>query len=286
MPVIGGIMVPHPPLIHPQVGRGGEEAVVQTAEAFRAAARWLMGEGPDVLVIISPHSVMYSDYLHLSPGAGAAGSLARFGAPSARFQVRYDQELVLGIELAARERGLPAGIQGERDKALDHGTMIPLYFLQQTKEWPPPQGIVRIGLSGLPFGDHYRLGICVRDAARRLGRRVGVVASGDLSHYLRPDGPYGFRPEGPEYDRKLMDIMGRGAFGELLGLEEALCERAGECGQRSFLILAGALDGMAVTARALSYEGVTGVGYGVCTFQPAGPDPARAFLGQKGDTDV
>lgn len=34
MTVIGGIMVPHPPLIVPQVGRGEERAVAATGQAF------------------------------------------------------------------------------------------------------------------------------------------------------------------------------------------------------------------------------------------------------------
>ena len=68
-------------------------------------------------------------------------------------------------------------------------------------ELPP---VVRVGLSGRPLTDHYRLGILLRETAEALGRRIAVIASGDLSHRLRKDGPYGLRPEGPEYDRRIM----------------------------------------------------------------------------------
>ena len=75
-----------------------------------------------------------------------------------------------------------------------------------------------------------------------------------------------------------MDVCGRAAFGELFDFDEAFCERAAECGHRSFVIMAGALDGVAVNAEKLSHEDVTGVGYGICMFHPTGRDDSRRFL--------
>lgn len=278
MAIIAGITMPHPPLLLPQVGHGGEKQISKTSSACREASAWMMAKKPDTLVIISPHSVIYMDSLHISSGLRASGNFLRFGAPAAGFEAEYDRELIRAILRTAHEKGLPVDTGWERDPSLDHGTMVPMYFLSQLEGWPPPLGVVRVGLSGLSFADHYRLGECISEAAEELNRRIGIVASGDLSHYVREDGPYGFRPEGPEYDQIIMDIMGRAAFGELLDMDEQFCNRAGECGQRSFLILAGSLDGQEVDARILSYEGITGVGYGVGIFQPTGANRARCFL--------
>ncbi|MBR0051378.1 MAG: AmmeMemoRadiSam system protein A, partial [Firmicutes bacterium] len=55
-------------------------------------------------------------------------------------------------------------------------------------------------------------------------------------------------------------------------------DRAAECGHRSFVIMAGAFDGLRVKAEALSHQDVTGVGYGICTFYPGEPDESRHFL--------
>ena len=106
------------------------------------------------------------------------------------------------------------------------------------------------------------------------------VASGDLSHKLQEYGPYGFAEEGPVYDRRIMDVASRAAFGELFDFEETFCEKAAECGHRSFVIMAGAFDGVSVTAKQLSHEDVTGVGYGICTFYPGEADENRHFLDQ------
>ena len=175
----------------------------------------------------------------------------------------------------AEAADLPAGTLGERDASLDHGTMVPLWFIRQKyKEGK----IVRIGLSGLPLTDHYRLGQIIAKAVEDTGRRAVIIASGDLSHKLQEYGPYGFAKEGPEYDRRIMDVCGRAAFGELFDFDETFCDKAAECGHRSFVIMAGALDGLGVKATALSHQDVTGVGYGVCTFYPQGTDPERHFL--------
>jgi AmmeMemoRadiSam system protein A len=77
-----------------------------------------------------------------------------------------------------------------------------------------------------------------------------------------------------------MDVCGRGSFGELFEFDEAFCEKASECGHRSFVIMAGALDGVKVRAEAFSHQDVTGVGYGICAFYPEGKDPGRHFLEQ------
>lgn len=101
-----------------------------------------------------------------------------------------------------------------------------------------------------------------------------------MSHRLKEDGPYGYREEGPAYDSRLMDVMGKGDFGELFEFPESFCEKAGECGHRSFIIMAGALDKTKVAAQRLSYEGTFGVGYGICTYAVCGSDLRRNFMEQ------
>ena len=113
-----------------------------------------------------------------------------------------------------------------------------------------------------------------------LGRDAVVIASGDLSHKLTEDGPYGFAAEGPELDKKLTNIMRSGSFGDFLELDSALCERGAECGLASFITMAGILDQKVVDTQFLSYEGPFGVGYAVCAYRVAGDNPDRDFLNQ------
>lgn len=192
-------------------------------------------------------------------------------------EAQYDQVFVENLCKLADARDLPAGTMGERDRHLDHGTMVPLYFINQY--WKQYK-LVRIGLSGFPLTKHYELGQCIKETAEVLGRKVVLIASGDLSHRLKAEGPYGFQAEGPVYDERIMDVMGRAAFGELFGFSEEFCEKAAECGHRSFTIMAGALDRTEVVPERMSYEGPFGVGYGVCGYAVCGSNPARNFLDQ------
>ncbi len=275
MSVMAAFMVPHPPMIVPQIGRGSEAQIEETTRAYEQVADEIAALKPETIIITSPHSVMYSDYIHISPGRKAKGSFAHFRAGQVKFSEEYDEELVNKICLFASQQSFPAGTAGERDAQLDHGTMVPLWFIRRKYDGFK---IVRIGLSGLPFTEHYRFGMMLKEASDSLGRKVVIVASGDLSHKLQTYGPYGYVPEGPEYDERIMDVCGRAAFGELLDFDETFCDKASECGHRSFVIMAGAFDGMAVRAMRLSHQDVTGVGYGICTFYPEGEDPERHFL--------
>ncbi len=275
MSIVAAYMVPHPPMIVPQVGRGSERQISKTIQAYEAVAEETAELRPDTLLITSPHAQIYADYFHISPGEEAAGNFGRFRAPEVQFREKYDTELVKVICDIAKERDFPAGTQGGRSRDLDHGTMVPLYFIRQKYTG---FRLVRVGLSGLPLTDHYELGRIIREAVERTGRRVVFIASGDLSHKLQTYGPYGFAGEGPEYDRRIMDTAGRAAFGEMLTYEESFCEKAAECGHRSFVIMAGALDGLDVTARVYSHEDVTGVGYGICSFRPGEECESRRFL--------
>ncbi len=275
MPIQAAFMVPHPPLIVPQVGRGGEEQIIETTKAYEKVAEEVAALKPDAIIITSPHTVMYADYFHISPGRAATGDFGAFGAPDVEFNEDYDYELADLIRMKADSIDFPAGTMGERDPSLDHGTMVPLWFVR--KKYTGGK-IVRIGLSGLPLTDHYRFGKLIAEAVNESGKNVVFIASGDLSHKLQSYGPYGFAKEGPEYDERIMEVCGKADFGKLLEFDENFCQKAAECGHRSFVIMAGAFDGLGVKATKLSHQDVTGVGYGICTFYPEKEDDNRHFL--------
>lgn len=275
MGIKAAYMVPHPPLIVPEVGKGGEKQIIETTNAYDRVGQEIAKIAPDTIIILSPHSVMYGDYFHISPGEGAAGNFGNFGAPQVSFSETYDTDLVNVLAGTLACDGFPAGTLGERDKELDHGTMVPLYFI---RKYYKGGKIVRIGLSGLPLTDNYKLGTYIREAIEDLGRNAVIVASGDLSHKLKDYGPYGFDPAGPVYDEKIMEAAGKADFGGMLQFDSNLLDKAAECGHGSFCIMAGAFDGLDVKAEVLSHQDITGVGYGICIFESGGENPERCFL--------
>lgn len=285
MAIVAAFAVPHPPLIIPAVGKGRQHDIQATVDAYTEVGRRIVDLAPDTVVISSPHSIMYRNYLHISPGARARGSFMQFRAPRAAYECDYDQPFVAALEAACLADQLDAGTQGEREPQLDHGTMIPLHFIKLASDaaGTPMPRVVRMGLSGLSPADHYRMGMLVQRVASVLNRRVVFVASGDLSHKLTPDGPYGFAPEGPEFDERVCRDFSNADFLDLLCMDRGFADRAAECGLRSFQIMAGALDRTDVHAELLSHEGPFGVGYGVAAFEPVGEvgaSESRALLEQ------
>ena len=77
MPILGAFILPHPPIILPEVGKGEEKKIQKTSDSFREVARRIKALAPETIVLTSPHSVMYADYLHISPGEKAAGAATR-----------------------------------------------------------------------------------------------------------------------------------------------------------------------------------------------------------------
>lgn len=221
MSVLAAVMVPHPPIILPEIGHGEEKKIQKTTDAYRDAMQFLASFHPDTVVITSPHTVMYRDYFHISPGRSARGDFRQFRAPEVKLFTFYDQEFVATLSELAKDADIPAGTLGERDPALDHGTMIPLRFFNEFADFD--YHTVRIGLSGLALSKHYALGKLIQKTADMLDRRVCLIASGDLSHKLKKDGPYGLDPAGPVYDDRIMRTMGSGNFSELFDYDDNFC---------------------------------------------------------------
>lgn len=276
MGIIGAIAVPHPPLIVPAVGRGDQRRIQSTIDAYEEATRDILDLEPECIVITSPHAPLFRDGFHVTTDARLDGDMARFRAPGERISATCDVELARTILASCAEAGIPAVGSDRYHEDMDHATYVPLHFVRE--EWRKrkpdaadslPCPIVRIGLSGLSFEMHRALGRTIAQAASALGRRVAFIASGDLSHKLLEEGPYGFAPEGPVFDERIGEIFASGNLEGLFEFDEAFCDAAAECGLRSFQIMAGAIEGLELESRLLSNEGPFGVGYGVATLLPS-----------------
>ncbi len=276
MGILAAYAVPHPPLIVPAVGRGEEAKISDTIRSYEEVARRVAAHAPDTVVVLSPHAPAYRDGFFVSATPQESGSLAAFGQPQESVTVEVDVPFARDLARAMERHGLPVAGAPAGSGGIDHATFVPLHFLGQVMDLQAVH-FVRIGLSGLPDEDHRLLGRLLAKTAEDLGRRCVVVASGDWSHKLKDDGPYGFDPAGPAFDATVASIFEEGDLDRLFQLDEAMCDDAAECGLRSFQIMAGALDGSAFSSELLSYEGPFGVGYGVAAFEvDDAPDTSQA----------
>ncbi len=272
MSIVSSYIVPHPPMIINKIGNGREKQIEKTINSYEEIAKEIGNLKPDTIIITSPHAKYYSNHFYIMPGNTLKGNFECFGVKEISFEKENDISLIEEIESICSVENISCG-RLEED-VLDHGTMIPLYFISK---YLPRCKIVVIGLSYLSLDIHYKLGEIIKRAVDKIQKKVVFVASGDLSHKLQAHGPYGFTKEGPIYDDKVCSIMKNCNFEEFLEFDELFLEKAAECGHRSFTIMSGIYDKMNVSSSFLSHEDITGVGYAICKFYPKNENTNRDF---------
>lgn len=265
MSLVMAAIVPHPPLLIPQIGRGELEKIRRTREAMQEFARQVAAVQAETIIIITPHGPVHRDTPVIMAGVEMQGDFAPFNAAAVKLSARIDGELAGAVALAARQRGIDVLLQSGAAEELDHGVSVPLYYLQQAGTG---QQCLALTFAFLSYGELYRFGEAVEEAVRSTGRRTVIVASGDLSHRLLPGGPAGFNPRGREFDELLVDHLRHYRVEQILKMDHKLISAAGECGLRSIAIMLGCLSRIDVQPQILSYEGPFGVGYLVALFIP------------------
>jgi len=146
----------------------------------------------------------------------------------------------------------------------EHGAQVPLYYLMRGL---PNLPIEELSISFDSYQNHFDWGKKMGKKYQTDPKKVAFIASGDLSHRLKEEGPYGFHPAGPKFDEKLIKLIQDKDIKGILDLDSNLIENAGECGLRSICFLFGVLDGLEFKPEILSYEGPFGVGYLVANFK-------------------
>ncbi|MBP8613746.1 MAG: AmmeMemoRadiSam system protein A [Firmicutes bacterium] len=279
--VLAGLS-PHPAIIIPEVGRGEEQNAINTVRAMDELGKAFCDVDIDTLVIITPHGPVFSDAVSMLGNKTLQGDFGDFGAARIKLEVETDLELVECIRKNSQHSSIPCVILDRRNvlrygagARLDHGVLVPLYYLRK-HGFSKPVIVVNIGF--LQYTDLYRFGRTITESASELGKKVAVLASGDLSHRLQPGAPAGYNPMGSIFDETLVDYLSKFSVEDILTMPSDLIQDAGECGLRPICIMLGTLDEAQVVPRVLSYEGPFGVGYGVALFTPKDWNPSYSRL--------
>lgn len=257
--IVAGALVAHPPILLTEVGGVQSQRVRATADAIRELDGMLSAVDATLAIVISPHSPSSMTSLPVRRVARAAGDLSRFRAPQVRIEAQVDVMLAAALVADGQRAGFTLTWAEESD--LDHGVVVPLHSLPRTMA---NKRCIFLGVSGWPLVRFVEFGAWLH---RRLRDHSAIlIASGDLSHRLTPDAPYGFRPEGPVFDRLVIDALRERHWDQIESLDQDLVEEAGECGLRPLVILLGAARAAGLGSEVLSYEGPFGVGYPVVAF--------------------
>ena len=255
-------LLPHAPVLVPDVGGGRESGAAATLRGLSTLVHRIMhpegGEAlvPDYLLLLSPHQPYASGKLLFNTAPTLKGSLAPFGAAHIGVSLQTPADALERLMDFLGKAGIPMGKNHQPDITRDHGSLVPLYFLRRDGITLPP--VIVASPSGLSVKSAVALGQAL--AKFDDGHTWALCASGDLSHRLTQDAPGGYHPAGKTFDKVLVESLMAGSSEPLTSLPYNVLDGAGECGMRSVLALIN-LCGKQLDV--LSYEGPFGVGY--CT---------------------
>lgn len=268
--LVGCALMPHPPIMIPEVGKGELATIIKTVKAAEYTAQTIKEHNPNTIVLITPHGPVFEDAASISVHPRLKGSLAAFGVPEVALGFETDGLLVRHILRKAERLGVNlVELTDDVAKthrfplALDHGALVPLYYMHKAGFTGQ---LVHISIGMLPYEEMYTFGKAIQAAIGIADERVAVIASGDLSHRLTKQAPAGYSPRGAEFDQTVIKAIGNLDAKTLLNMDRELIEQAGECGLRPICSLMGVLGGIEAKAEVLSYEGPFGVGYAVALF--------------------
>jgi len=248
-------IVPHSPILIPNIGKENQKKLKKTLRAFDLLEEDLIASKPDTIIVISPHGELNNYNFVVNTQSVYKSELHDFGDFSTELQFKSDLAFINKLK-SQNETTLP--IQLTYTENLDHGFSVPLYLLtRKAKNYR----VVPVNYATLNYELHVKLGEAIKEACFSLDKRYAVIASGDLSHRLSLRAPAGFSPQAKEFDKKLIQLLKKKNVENILNMDTDLIENAAECGLRSFLILLGIIKNMDYDFNVLSYEAPFGVGY-------------------------
>lgn len=255
-------IAPHPPIIVQGIGEENDiEKTSDTIVGMRKLTTAFNEADIDTLIVISPHGLIYPNRFNICSMKKLFGTFAEFQQPDIIVEAENNLEFVdlLAEKLEKTKISYSLFDNNGEFYELDHGTMVPLTFLKRNQE--SSFKVVPIAYSNLDKASHFAFGQTILEVAENYPGRVGILASGDLSHQLLQN------PEGKKFDTQLVKDLEEFKVQDILYYDDEFIESIGECGYRSILILLGAIENKAIKPEILSYEGPFGVGYLVANFK-------------------
>lgn len=261
-------LLPHPPIIVDEIGGKELKKAEKTVQGFKKTAEEIarFKDQIDLMVFITPHGPVFRSTASLIIKEELTGNFGDFGFSKLKFSKNSDINFAEKLLSKSREKDL--SLQGLRKKdlanygiynELDHGIMVPLYYLE--KEGFDDLALLPISIGFISYQELYEIGQQIAQTAEELDYNIAVIASGDLSHRLKKGAPAGFNQDAHLFDEKIIEYFREKDFDSIMNFDQDLVEKAGECGLRPITTMLGALDKLDLDIKVNSYEGPFGVGY-------------------------
>jgi aromatic ring-opening dioxygenase LigB subunit len=255
MSIITAAVVPHPPLLVPNIGKENVDLVKKTADSYKEIEADLYAGQIDTIIIISSHGSPQEESFGINIGDEFQIKFENFGDFSSKLSLAGD----VGLAQELREK-LPAhpAVSLVNKTDLDHGIGIPLYLLTP---YLKNIEIIPIYPSEKDLATHFEFGKNLRRLLQMQEKRIAILASGDLSHSLTKSAPAGYSPKAAKFDQKIIESLKNKNFEEILNINQKTVNEVQTCALKPISILTGIFDTIDFKPQLISYEYPFGVGY-------------------------
>ncbi len=260
MPIIHSVITPHSPLLIPSIGKESNKLLEKTINSIKKIEENFYSTQIETLLVISSHSQRDDDTFSISMSEEFEINFKEFGDFANKKTLKGDTFLAHQIK---KEIFGENKIRLINKKELNHGAGIPLYLLTENIK---NIKIVPFYCSESSLEEHFLVGEKIQKALMRSNRRIGVIASGDLSHKLTQNAPAGFSPKAIKFDQKIIEHLQNKKNQNLIETNPDLIEEVETEGLKSISLLMGVLNNLNYTPKLLSYEHPFGVGYLTMSF--------------------
>jgi len=250
--------LPHPPIIIPTITASDDSKILtKTISGMKKVSKDFQSKEIDTIIIISPHAQSDGSRMSLNISPALSGNFNVFGDFKTNLLFKNNLELLKQATKKLELKKFPFLLIN--DPILDHGCLVPLYYLTNNGKYNPK--ILPVSYSALDNKNHFVFGKIIKEIIDESDKNIAIISSGDLSHCLNNDAPCEYSPSGKIFDEKLISFIKEKKIEKIINMDKKLTQNACECGFRSLLILLGVLDNENWKPNIISYEGPLGVGY-------------------------
>jgi aromatic ring-opening dioxygenase LigB subunit len=252
------LILPHSPLLIPEIGRTNHAFLEKTSQIYQQLNTELKELGFETIIIISPHGLESAKSFCLNVAPEMTINLQDFGFIPPKNTLLGDFLLADKIKNTLRNN---FSLELASENILDYGSAIPLYLLKNPKY--TFKILVISPAQDLDLETHYAFGQALQNIIKESPQKIAIISSSDLSHRLKKKSPGGYSPKGAKFDNKLIEYLSEPetAGENIIKLDPNLINEAGECGLKPIIILLGITQGLIADSKILAYQTDFGIGY-------------------------
>ena len=254
-------ITPHPPLLIPNIGKENIEKLKTTKEAMEDLEKKLITADIETLIIISSYHKAHHNTYGIVLNENYITGFKEFADFETKIKFLPDLEIIEKIRHATIDNNIPLNLI--HNEKLDYAYGVPLYYLCQNKNIK----IVPFSHTYDGIKKHYELGRYIKNILTESNKKIGIIASGNLSHRSNELSPQGMLTAGKKFNDKFIELIETKNTSGLLGLDEKKAETAEQSILLPTSLLMGIIDKINYKPQVFSFEAPLGIGYMVCNFK-------------------